>query len=598
MGFFGSLIGFDQAMGAVNAVLADYLIEKADADTKKRIAQEVVRIVQGVQRGATPDAILENLTQQSRVVQMNFVALACDNLGIDPPVPNNVWTRVENPYRIGSQVDATRISVAIALIEKESGVRVRWLGNNYRTDFKKMYSGGTRLVEPVAATPPPEHLCQYCGEPQESFMETSVSQCCVRCTFEEIDFNGKEPDDVSWQNLPTFRRLSKLNASKTSLTDAQIRTLSRMKTLTTLNLSETNITDANLKHLSYMTWLEDLDLDDTQITDAGLKHIGYMTGLTSLSVGRTLITDDGLEHLSHLNKLTFLNLGGTEITDDGLEHFARFDGFQSLCLMLSGTEITDDGLEHLSHMSGLTTLYLGYTAITDEGLEHLSYMTELISLSLRGTAITDDGLEHLSHMEGLTKLDLSDTLITEDGLERLRESAALTVTANPTTEDGDPEDDPVEDGDQSEPVCASCGATLESYEQDEEFCISCEPESADLSGKEVTEGSLSQLSQMKRLKVLNLSRSTITDDGLKYISHMTVGKLYLGRTQITDAGIKHLARMTGLKFLSLAGTQITAGSIEHISQMTGLEELYLGRTNITEGELERLRENIRTVTAN
>ena len=139
----------------------------------------------------------------------------------------------------------------------------------------------------------------------------------------------------------------------------------------------------------------------------------------------------------------------------------------------------------------------------------------------------------------------------------------------------------------------------QSYEQDEEYCISCEPESTDLSGKEVTEGSLSQLSQMKRLKVLNLSRSTITDDGLKYISHMTVGKLYLGRTQITDAGIKHLARMTGLKFLSLAGTQITAGSIEHISQITGLEELYLGRTNLTDGELERLRENTTLkVTAN
>jgi len=597
MGFFGSLIGFDQAMGAVNAVLASYLIEKADADTKKRIAQEVVRIVQGVQRGAAPDLILEDTSQQSRVVQMNFVALACDNLGIDPPVPNSPWTRLGNPYRIGSQVDATRISVAIALIEKENGVRVSWPGNTVRVDFKKMYSGGVRLVEPVATTPPPENLCACCGAPQESFM-AGVSQYCIRCDTEELDFGGKQPGDVDWESLQAARRLSNLNVRKASLTDAQIRTLSRMKTLTTLNLSETNITDANLKHLSYMTWLEDLDLDDTQITDAGLKHIGYMTGLTSLSVGRTLITDDGLEQLSHLTKLTFLSLIGTEITDDGLEHFARFDGFQSLCLMLSRTQITDDGVEHLSHMTGLTRLYLGGTEITDDGLEHLSHMTGLTKLDLSDTWITDDGLEQLSHMTELTELDLSDTLITEEGLERLRENTALTITANPTTENRDPEDDPVEDGDQSEPVCASCGETLESYEQDEEYCISCEPESTDLSGKEVTEGSLSQLSQMKRLKVLNLSRSTITDDGLKYISHMTVGKLYLGRTQITDAGIKHLARMTGLKFLSLAGTQITAGSIEHISQITGLEELYLGRTNLTDGELERLRENIRTVTAN
>jgi hypothetical protein len=462
MGFFGSLIGFDQAMGAVNAVLASYLIEKADADTKKRIAQEVVRIVQGVQRGAAPDLILEDTSQQSRVVQMNFVALACDNLGIDPPVPNSPWTRLGNPYRIGTQVDPTRISVAIALIEKENGVRVSWPGNTVRVDFKKMYSGGVRLVEPVAATPVVPKMCACCGAPQDWFM-ADVSQYCFRCDKEESDVSGEEQSDVTWENLPTFRRLSKLNASKTSLTDAQFKTLSGMKSLTTLNLSETNITDANLKHLSYMKWLESIDLDDTEITDTGLKYIGYMTGLTFLSLGRTHITDDGLKHLSHLNKLTFLSLIGTEITDDGLEHFARFDGFQSLCLMLNGTEITDDGLEHLSHMSGLTELYLGYTAITDEGLEHLSHMAELVSLSLRDTAITDDGLEHLSYMEGLTKLDLSDTLITEEGLERLRENTALTVTANPTTENCDPEDDPVEDGDQSEPVCASCGETLESY---------------------------------------------------------------------------------------------------------------------------------------
>lgn len=142
MGFFGSLLGWDQSMGAVNAVLGSYLIEKTDASTRKRIAKEVADIVMRVRHGQQLETILDEITTKNRAVQMNFVALACDNLGIDPPVRNNVWTRVKNPYLIGSQVDATHISLAVRAIEKQDGVRVVWPGNDVRADFRAMYEGG------------------------------------------------------------------------------------------------------------------------------------------------------------------------------------------------------------------------------------------------------------------------------------------------------------------------------------------------------------------------------------------------------------------------------------------------------------------------
>ena len=142
MGFLGSLFGWDQSMGAVNALLASYLIEKADRTERQKIAVEVVRIISSVQHRQAPDAILEALSKKSRVVQMNFIALACDNLGIDPPVRNNVWARVENPYRIGSQVDANRISVAVYAIEKQDGVRIVWPGDDVHIDFSKMHRNG------------------------------------------------------------------------------------------------------------------------------------------------------------------------------------------------------------------------------------------------------------------------------------------------------------------------------------------------------------------------------------------------------------------------------------------------------------------------
>ncbi len=143
MGFFSSLLGWDQSMGAVNAVLASHFIEKADRLDRKRVAREVFNIITSVRGGQPLEAILNEISRESYVVQMNFIALACDNLGIDPPVRNNVWTRVANPYRIGTQVDATRIAAAIDAIAIDDGVEISWPGDDTRIDFNKMYSEGT-----------------------------------------------------------------------------------------------------------------------------------------------------------------------------------------------------------------------------------------------------------------------------------------------------------------------------------------------------------------------------------------------------------------------------------------------------------------------
>lgn len=166
MGFFGSLLGWDQTLGAVNAVLASHLIEKSSADERKEIAREIVRIVSSVQSGLTADQILMNLSAESRVVQTNFIALACDNLGIAPPVRNNVWTRVENPYRTASQIDATRIDAALSAVAKQDGVRLTWPGSDRRINFYSMYHRGS-LGESKSSEPVFEWdrlvKCSRCG---------------------------------------------------------------------------------------------------------------------------------------------------------------------------------------------------------------------------------------------------------------------------------------------------------------------------------------------------------------------------------------------------------------------------------------------------
>jgi hypothetical protein len=142
MGFFGSLIGFDQSMGGLNAVMGSYLIEKANSSERIKIAKEVLNILTRG-RPLNTDLILADISKQSRIVQTNFIALACDNLYIEPPFSGNFWTRVENPYRIGEQVSKDHIEVAIELIAKQGGGVISWPGNNDLIDFKKMYEKGT-----------------------------------------------------------------------------------------------------------------------------------------------------------------------------------------------------------------------------------------------------------------------------------------------------------------------------------------------------------------------------------------------------------------------------------------------------------------------
>jgi hypothetical protein len=104
-----------------------------------------VKIISSIQQRQTLEAVLKDVSKQSRVVQMNFIAIACDNLYISSPAPNNPWTRVENPYRIGNQVDAARIDAAIDAVLKLDGLRIIWPGDNVRINFEAMHKTGALL---------------------------------------------------------------------------------------------------------------------------------------------------------------------------------------------------------------------------------------------------------------------------------------------------------------------------------------------------------------------------------------------------------------------------------------------------------------------
>jgi len=144
MGLFGSLLGWDQAQGAVAVVLASNLLDKLSPNQRKQIAQEIAEVICRTER-RSEGGVLESLSAESRVVQMGFVVLACDSLGINPfPQPFNIWPRLSNPYLLDDQVDKRRLDTAISLLEKR-GVFAFWPGGQVRVDFVRMLRDGVLI---------------------------------------------------------------------------------------------------------------------------------------------------------------------------------------------------------------------------------------------------------------------------------------------------------------------------------------------------------------------------------------------------------------------------------------------------------------------
>ncbi|MBI3862254.1 MAG: hypothetical protein HY290_10200, partial [Planctomycetia bacterium] len=74
--------------------------------------------------------------------------------------------------------------------------------------------------------------------------------------------------------------------------------------------------------------------------------------------------------------------------------------------------------------------------------------------------------------------------------------------------------------------------------------------------------SLGSVRSLPELRILNLCRSNVTDEGLARIGNMKFLQLWLCNTSVTDAGLAHIGRLTRLRWLLLDGTQVTDGGLK------------------------------------
>jgi hypothetical protein len=107
----------------------------------------------------------------------------------------------------------------------------------------------------------------------------------------------------------------------------------------------------------------------------------------------------------------------------------------------------------------------------------------------------------------------------------------------------------------------------------------------------VTNNGMERLKDMRQLRYLDLSGTTISDEGLAHLKGLyRLESLYLnGNTLLSDVGLMHLRSMSRLDFLSLNETGVSDAGLIHLRELSSLKYLYLNHTKVSKDGASKLR---------
>ncbi|XP_031440137.1 uncharacterized protein si:ch73-173p19.1 isoform X2 [Clupea harengus] len=319
--------------------------------------------------------------------------------------------------------------------------------------------------------------------------------------------------------LSSLLKLQHLNLSSCSkLTDCCLQHITGLKCLTFLALDQTKVSDFGMVVYlrSAPSSLNQLSLNQTAVTEATLAELPSSTPqLRLLSIKHTKVTD--VSALAELRCLQTLHLDGTDVREDSLQHLATHSTLSGLSLagipvmdgnhtleLISGLRltqltlpgrhsVTDSGLAFLSRLRMLSELDLtDYTHVTDQGVTQLAAMTRLKKLSLCNTQVTDVGLPPLASLQELLELCLDRCAVSSRGVAALiTRLPHLQVLGLASTQVGDT----------------------------------------------VVKRGLIHCSELVKL---NLSRTRITDHGLKFLRQTQLSQINLDSSGVSLVGVANL----------------------------------------------------------
>lgn len=371
-----------------------------------------------------------------------------------------------------------------------------------------------------------------------------------------------------------------------------------------LDLSNGDIGDADLADLRALTHLRSLSLTGTRITDGGLKVVASLAGLSELSLQRTAVTDVGLLELAGLRHLEFLNVKGTRVTEAGLKQLKgaslktvlkgriRPSNETIAAWKKAGAEFgwmrDDPSLAFVrGPEGGLNDLPAFQFSGPPIGIEALPTGDSPLGLSLREVDPTI--LRSVAKLGNIAFLDLSRSSLSAADASLL---AGLKLQRLRL------------------PLNARSALALPPY-----LSASALSAEIDLTGWDISDSDLAILARSRRPTSLNLSRTRISDAGLKLVAEfMDLRQLSLSGTAVTDRGMPELARLQRLESLDLSHTRIgddglrsltrlgelrkldlrsiavSDATLRDLARLAKLESLSLDETNVTEAGLKQLEQ--------
>lgn len=162
------------------------------------------------------------------------------------------------------------------------------------------------------------------------------------------EVKGKYTDDVP---LPpaSYEISVNLRGAVSSLEAAGLRVDTVNHDATYLEITYTYVTDAESLDLGLLEPVVEkvvkLNYSRSSVVDGQLRGIGRFKNVSYLDLRKTAISDEALEEVRALDKLEYLNLYGTSVTDDGLK---ALDGLEKLRrIYLYDTKVTESGVRAL-----------------------------------------------------------------------------------------------------------------------------------------------------------------------------------------------------------------------------------------------------------
>jgi Leucine Rich repeat len=275
------------------------------------------------------------------------------------------------------------------------------------------------------------------------------------------------------------------------------------------------------------------------VTDHDLRHLAGLQNLLTLELSHRQITDVGLVHIAGLTSLRKLELRELPITAAGAGHLASLTNLRELAL--SGTQVDDSGVDVLLGLAELTNLDLSRCPVTDRGLKSLSRLTKLESVDLSASRIEGPGLAHLEALTNLQSLRLNLVPIGDRDASFLARLTNLRSLSLHGTRVGDE------------------GARW-----------------------------LAQLRDLRWLYSLDLSKTEIKDDGLRYLeSGECLSHISLSGTEISGAGLARLPK--NIDSLGLTGIDLKEDDFAGLDHLENLLSVFFDEKLVTDRLVERLR---------